>query len=266
MDKCMDKPATPNLQALILDMDGVLWKEDEPIGDLPEIFRRIEQRGLQVTLATNNATKTVDQYLHKLKGFGVTLQPAQIVNSPQAVAHYLRERYPSGGAVYVLGEDGLHQAIQESGFHHSQQDVLAVVVGMDRTLTYEKLTRATLLIRSGAQFIGSNPDCTFPTPEGLAPGAGAILAALEAATDQQPLILGKPAPEMYRIAMQRMNVAHENTLVVGDRLGTDIIGAQQLGCCTGLVLSGVTTLEAAREWDPAPDWIAKDLSDLMEKI
>jgi 4-nitrophenyl phosphatase len=137
---------------------------------------------------------------------------------------------------------------------------------MDRTLTYEKLTRATLLIRSGAQFIGSNPDRTFPTPEGLAPGAGAILAALEAATDQQPLILGKPAPELYRIAMRRMNVGPENTLVVGDRLGTDVIGAQQLGCRTGLVLSGVTTLEAAREWDPAPDWIAKDLSDLLEKI
>jgi 4-nitrophenyl phosphatase len=262
----MDKPASPHLNALILDMDGVLWREDEPIGDLPAIFQRIEQRGLQVTLATNNATKTVEQYLQKLSGFGVVLQPAQIINSPQAVAQYLRQRYPSGGGVYVLGEDGLHQAIQESGFHHSQRDVLAVVAGMDRALTYEKLARATLLIRSGAQFIGSNPDRTYPTPEGLVPGAGAILAAIEAATDQQPLILGKPAPEMYRIAMQRMNVSPENTLVVGDRLGTDIAGAQQLGCRTGLVLSGVTTLEAALEWEPAPDYIAKDLADLLEKI
>ncbi len=262
----MDKSASPHLKALILDMDGVLWREDEPIGNLPEIFRRIEQRGLQVTLATNNATKTVDQYLQKLGGFGVVLRPAQIVNSPQAVANYLRQRYPSGGGVYVLGEDGLHQAIQESGFHHRQHDVLAVVAGMDRRLTYEKLARASLLIRSGALFIGSNPDRTYPTPEGLAPGAGAILAAIEAATDQQPLILGKPAPEMYRIAMQRMNAAPENTLVVGDRLETDIAGAQQLGCRTGLVLSGVTTPEAAQEWVPAPDYIARDLAVLLEKI
>jgi HAD superfamily hydrolase (TIGR01457 family) len=262
----MDKSVSPHLQALILDMDGVLWRDDDPIGNLPEIFNRIKQRGLQVTLATNNATKTIEQYLQKLNGFGVILQPAQIVNSSQAVAHYLRQRYPSGGAVFVVGEDGLFQAVQESGFHHSQTDVLAVVVGMDRNLTYEKLAQATLLIRSGAQFVGSNPDRSFPTPAGLVPGAGAILAAIEAATDHQPLIVGKPAPEMYRIAMQRMGVAPENTLVVGDRLETDIIGAQQIGCHSGLVLSGVTTLEAARRWDPPPDWIAKDLTDLLEKI
>jgi 4-nitrophenyl phosphatase len=247
-------------------MDGVLWRADDPIGNLPEIFRRINQRGWQVTLATNNATLTIEQYIQKLRGFGVTLQPAQIVNSPQAVAYYLLHQYPGGGAVYLIGEDGLAQAITANGFQNREQDVLAVVVGMDRQVTYQKLTRATLLIRSGAQFLGTNPDRTFPTPEGLAPGNGAILAAIEAATDVQPLVLGKPAPEMYRVAMQRMGTTPENTLVVGDRLETDIIGAQQLGCRTGLVLSGVTTLAAAQAWKPAPDWIAKDLAELLEQI
>lgn len=262
----MDKPTSSQLQALILDMDGVLWKVDDPIGDLPAIFRRIEQCGWKVTLATNNATLTVDQFIQKMRGFGVALQPAQIVNSPQAVAYYLQRQYPGGGAVYLIGEDGLAQAITATGFQQREQDVLAVVVGMDRRVTYEKLARATLLIRSGAQFLGSNPDRTFPTPEGLVPGNGAILAAIEAATDTQPLILGKPAPEMYRLAMQRMGTTPENTLVVGDRLETDIIGAQQLGCRTGLVLSGVTSLAAAQAWKPGPDWIAKDLAELLEQI
>jgi 4-nitrophenyl phosphatase len=262
----MYSPPSSHPQALILDMDGVLWKSDDPIGNLPEIFHRIEQCGLQVTLATNNATLTVDQYIQKLRRYGVDLQPAQIVNSPQTVAYYLHHQYPDGGAVYLIGENGLVQTLKESGFHHRQQDVLAVVVGMDRRVTYEKLARATLLIRSGAQFLGTNPDRTFPTPEGLVPGNGAILAAIEAATDIKPLVLGKPAPEMYRLAMQRMGTIPENTLVVGDRLETDIIGAQQLGCRTGLVLSGVTTFSEAQAWKPNPDWIAKDLAELLEQI
>jgi len=105
---------------------------------------------------------------------------------------------------------------------------------MDRQVTYNKLKQATLLIRSGLPFIGTNPDRTFPTPQGLVPGSGAILAALEAATDQTPLILGKPSPEMYQVAMERMSVRPENTLVIGDRLETDIVGAQRLGCLTAL--------------------------------
>jgi 4-nitrophenyl phosphatase len=134
---------------------------------------------------------------------------------------------------------------------------------MDRSLTYAKLRRATLLIRAGVPFLGTNPDRTFPTPEGLVPGAGAILAALEAATYRQPLIMGKPQPEIYRAALLRMGVSPSETLVVGDRPDTDIAGGQALGCFTALLLSGVTSEDCARAWQPPPDLIAADLSSLL---
>lgn len=255
-----------SIRALILDMDGVLWKSTQAIGNLPGIFTQISSQGWRVALATNNATLSVDQYLAKLQGFGVSLEAWQIVNSSQAAAHYLKQKHPQGGSVYIVGEEGLILTLESSGFHLDTRDVLAVVAGMDRGLTFEKLRIATLLIRSGAPFIGTNPDRTFPTPEGQVPGAGSILAALETATDTSPVIVGKPSPEMYRVALERLGATPDQTLVVGDRLETDIAGAQALGCLTGLVLSGVTSPAAARAWSPAPDFIAEDLSRLLDWV
>jgi len=264
------------IKALILDMDGVLWRDEQPIGDLPAIFAAIATRNLLVTLATNNATLSTRQYLDKLSRLGVRLRPEQIVNSSQAAAHYLSRRFPSGGAVYVVGEDGLVDTLAEQGFiaekstkiplDDGQHKILAVVVGLDRNLDYHKITIAARLVRAGALFIGTNPDRTFPTPDGLVPGAGAILAAIESAADVPPIIVGKPSPEMYIVALQRMNIEPSAVLVVGDRLETDIIGGQQLGCRTALVLSGVTSSEAAHKWQPAPDLIASDLTALLSMI
>src|SRR5262249_4515289 len=145
---------TPPIRGLILDMDGVLWKDDIPIGDLPAIFKRITQRGLQVVLATNNATKTVDEYLAKLRGFGVDLEPSQIVTSSDATSHTLAKTFPQKGAVFVIGENGIVSALREKGFDtitdpDDESSVLAVVVGIDRGVTYKKLRRGTLHIRAG---------------------------------------------------------------------------------------------------------------------
>lgn len=257
----------PSIRALILDMDGVLWRGDQPLGDLPAVFQLIKRKNLQVVLATNNATLTVADYQKKIRSFGVELEDWQIVNSSQAVAHYLQQQFPAGGKVYVVGEDGLINTLAAQGFQHAEQDVVAVVAGLDRYLTYDKLTQATLLIRAGALYIGTNPDRTYPMPGGhLVPGAGAVLAALEAATDVAPMIIGKPAPEMYKVAMERLGTVSGETLVVGDRLETDIAGAQALGCRTALVLSGVTTREAALAWVPAPDCIEANLTELLKQL
>ncbi len=262
----MKTPTSADIEALNLDMDGVLWRDDQPIGDLKAIFSQIQQQRWQVTLATNNATRSVEQYLNKLKGFGVSLNPDQIVNSAQAVVHYLAINHPLGGNVYVIGEEGLLHTLAEDNFQHSLENPIAVIVGMDRELTYKKLRQATLLIRAGIPFIGTNPDRTFPTPGGLVPGAGAILAALEASTSISPIIVGKPSPEMYMVAMDRMGIKTEATLVVGDRLETDIAGAQKLGCPTALVLSGVTSWQAAQSWSPRPEWIEPDLASLLNRL
>ena len=150
------------------------------------------------------------------------------------------------------------------GFVHSSNNPLAVVAGLDRNVTYEKINQATYLINKGTPFIGTNPDKSLPTPEGFAPGAGSILAAIEAATNVQPEIIGKPQPTMFLHALNHLDEKPENTLVIGDRLETDIAGGQLAGCRTALVLSGVTTKEMAEKWKPGPDFIAENLNELIE--
>jgi 4-nitrophenyl phosphatase len=252
------------IKGLILDMDGVLWRGSEPIGNLSDIFSRLQERGWKITLATNNATRTISQYVERLQSYGVIVEPWQIINSAIAVAQYLHDRFPQGGPVYSIGETGLIEALDHQGFYQSDEDVIAVIASMDRQLSYEKLRKATLLIRGGAPFIATNPDRTFPTPEGLVPGAGSILAALEAACYKKPVITGKPSPAMYQIALARLGLAPCETLVVGDRPETDIAGAQAIGCRTALVLSGVTSLAEANIWHPTPDLIINDLEAISE--
>jgi len=244
-------------------MDGVLWQGQQPIGDLPSIFDRIRQRDWKVILATNNASRTPQQYVERLDGYGVHVDTWQVINSAYAITSYLSRQYPAGGTIYVIGEVGITEALKEYGFTIGENNPIAVVVGLDRQLSYEKLRRATLFIRSGVPFIGANPDRTFPTPEGLVPGAGAILAAIETATSVKPLIMGKPSPAMYQLALERLGTPPEKTLVVGDRLETDIAGAQAIGCRTALVLSGVTPEADAYAWQPPPDVIARDLTSLV---
>jgi len=260
----------PSIKALILDMDGVLWRNTAPIGDLPAIFARIHERELKAVMATNNATKTVEQFLAKFANFGVRLEPQQIVTSAVATAHTLAVQYPAGGPVYVVGEDGIQHALEDEGFGvitdpEDDTPVISVVAAMDRHITYPKLRRAGMHIRAGAAFYGTNPDKTFPTPQGLAPGAGSILAAIEAAGGVAPIIIGKPQPAMMLIALERLGTKPEETLVVGDRLETDIIAGQAAGCKTALVLSGVSTQEQVENWSPMPDMILKNLATLLEQ-
>ncbi|MBT3390664.1 MAG: HAD-IIA family hydrolase [Chloroflexi bacterium] len=255
-----------SLRALILDMDGVIWRGQEPIGNLPQIFATIQQRGLGVVMATNNSTKTPVQYIQRMAGYGVSLEPWQVVNSSEATAAYLREKFPAGGAVYIVGEGGLFSTLEAHGFYHSETEALAVVAGLDKKLSYEKLMQANAFIRAGAIFVGTNPDRTFPTPDGQVPGAGVMLAAIEAASYVAPLIAGKPQTGMYALALQRLGVSAAETLVVGDRLETDIAGGQNIGAPTALVLSGVTTRAQAEKWQPAPDLIADDLTALLAML
>ena len=253
-----------NIRALLLDMDGVLWRGPQPIGDLPAIFNEITSRNWKVILATNNATASIKQYLEKIRSFGVYLESWQVINSSQAAARYLSRLHPHGGSVFIIGEEGLSQILAQVGFTQSDESPLAVVVGMDRNLTYQKLARATLLIRSGVPFIATNTDRTFPIPEGLVPGAGSIVAALETASDIQAVVVGKPAPEMYLAALERLGTSIPETLVVGDRLETDIAGGQAAGMPVALVLSGVSTRKQGEAWKPVVDAIAEDLAGLVE--
>ena len=257
---------SPPIRGLILDMDGVLWKDTTPLVDLPAIFEKAKSSGIRVMLATNNATRTTADYVKKISTYGVEVDESQIITAAIATAEILSRRFPSGGPVYVVGERGLVHALEQRGFYRSDKNVVAVVGGLDLQISYEKLKLATLLIRSGVPFYFTNIDRTYPTPEGLIPGAGTILAALQAASDVEPILAGKPSPLMFEIALQRRGLQPSETLGVGDRLETDIAGAQRAGCKSAVVLSGVATMEQIRHWRPIPDIIAKDLREVIEKI
>ncbi|HET9910605.1 MAG TPA: HAD-IIA family hydrolase, partial [Anaerolineales bacterium] len=233
------------IKALIIDMDGVIWKSDAPIGDLAATFRRVRERGLKFVFATNNSTKTPDQYVARLKEFGVEVDLWQVVTSSQGAAHALAQKFPRGTKVFMIGEDGIQLALEERGFEvlsvEDAQQAEVVVMGIDRGITFEKACEATLLVRRGIPFYGTNPDKTFPTPRGEIPGAGAWLSVITTATNVQPIIAGKPFPFLMDLSLERLGTAKEETLVIGDRLETDIAAGQAVGCPTALVLSGVST-------------------------
>lgn len=258
------------ITALIIDMDGVIWKADTPIGNLPEIFGRIRERELSFVFATNNSTRTPQQYVERLRAFGVRVEPWQVITSSQGAAHALAKAFPPGSRVYMVGEDGVRLALEQRGFQvlgvEDASEADAVVMGMDRGINFEKVVEATLLVRKGIPFYATNPDRTFPTPRGEIPGAGAWLSVITTATDIQPVVAGKPYPLLMELAIEILGTARQETLVVGDRLETDIAAAQAAGCPAAVVLSGVSTLSQAEAWKPAPDLIVSDLTALIQRL
>jgi 4-nitrophenyl phosphatase len=258
----------PSLKGLILDMDGVLWKDAEPIIDFPTVFGRIEALGLKVVLATNNATKRVEEYLEKISWFGIELSPKQIITSAEATAGYLRKHADPAKPVYVVGTDSLKHTVASAGFviadEADYQTPGAVVVGLDPEINYRKLSNATLLVRNGAMFIATNPDVSYPTPLGQIPGAGAMVSAIQAASETVPITIGKPYPSMFQEAFSRMALTPNQVMGIGDRLETDILGAQRSGSLSGCVLSGVSTRAMAEAWLPSVNIIAEDLARLLD--
>ena len=252
-----------DIRALIIDMDGVLYRGSTPLPGLHDFFGLLERLSVDFSLATNNSSRTPQDYVTKLAGMNVAVKPERIITSSTATALYLKGQAPSGAPVYLIGERGIQAALEEQGFRSVNDGAEYVVVGMDRHLSYQKLRKATLLIRDGAAFVGCNPDKTFPTEEGLVPGCGTILAALEAATDQPPLVIGKPRPTMFQLAMESMRAHRETTAVLGDRLETDILGGIDAGLATILVLSGVTRQDDLAGSGIRPRWIFEDLVDLV---
>ncbi len=253
-----------SIRNLIVDMDGVLYRGDAPIPGIVPFFQFLREKGIRFLLATNNSTLTPQEYSAKMARMGVDIPPESILTSGLAAADYLATRYPKGTRVHVIGETGLREALTSAGFVLANEDVQAVVVGMDRQVTFEKLARATLLIRAGAFFVGTNPDKTLPVPEGEIPGNGALLALLEAASGVSPLVIGKPEKHLYEIAMRRLGAAKETTAALGDRLETDILGASRAGLFSIMVLSGVSTREQALASPYQPDLIFQDVGELAE--
>ncbi len=269
-----------NIRALIIDMDGVLWHGAQPLPGLIEFFQTLRERQIRFILATNNASLTPVQYVTKLAQMGVTVAQNQILTSGIATALYLSKLVnPAETRVFVVGEDGATQPLIEHGFTLTElyevnnsnsgtgkKGADIVVCGKDQTLTWDKLATATLNIRAGAKFIGTNADTTLPTERGITHGNGAILAALEVATGVTPTIIGKPEPIIYQQALALLGVEPAETVAIGDRLETDILGAVRTGIRSIMVLTGVSTEDDLKEADYQPTWVMPDIRAVTQAL
>lgn len=255
-----------NVRHLLLDMDGVIYRGDQPMPDLHVLKDFLEQRRFSFLLVTNNASMDSLQFSRKLANMGWPVPQDQIVTSAEAAAWYLAQHREVGTRVYVIGMKPLVDAILKRPEAHFVWDEASpdwVVVGIDFSLTYEKLKLATLAIRRGARFVATNGDAVFPSSEGLIPGNGAIVAALRVATGVEPIVLGKPHATLFQAALAKLKASPKDVLMVGDNLETDIAGAKQLGMHAALVLTGVSTETDLRGAQVKPDLVFRSLSELV---
>ncbi|HEU5098880.1 MAG TPA: HAD-IIA family hydrolase [Roseiflexaceae bacterium] len=228
--------------AALLDMDGVLYRGQMPLPGVNEMLAMFTRRGITYACVTNNSTLTPEQYESKLAAMGIAIPAARVITSSVATRRYLETQALRGTTAFYIGMEGLREALFGDGyFIYDEQRPQIVVSGLDMGATYTKLKIAALAIRAGARFVGTNPDLTLPTEEGLVPGAGSIQALLTAATGVTPLVIGKPEPTMLHAAIDILQADPQRTLVIGDRLDTDIAGAAAAGLASALVLTGVTT-------------------------
>ncbi len=268
-----------NIRALIIDMDGVLWHGTQAMPGLVEFFQTLNDLDIRYILATNNASLTPEQYVTKLVNMGVTVSQKQILTSGMATALYLSERVnPKETRVFVVGEDGATQPLLELGFtltglyevnnsdKPEQKGADIVVCGKDETLTWAKLATASLNIRAGASFIGTNADTTLPTEHGITHGNGAILAALEVATGVSPTIIGKPEPIIYQQALGLLGINPDETVALGDRLETDILGAVRTGIRSIMVLTGISSEADLQDSDYQPTWVMADIRSVTKAL
>ncbi len=269
-----------NIGGLIIDMDGVLWHGNKPLPGLSDFFATIRERQIPFVLATNNASLTQQQYIDKLASMEVEVAANEILTSSMATARYLKENLPENQRrVYVIGEAGLTEPLQQQGFTLTdlyqvnqpdkginQEGADIVVSGLDRKLTWDKLATATLNIRAGAAFYATNADTTLPTELGEVMGNGGVLAALTAATGQTPIVIGKPEPILYQQALEILGTDRHNTIAIGDRLNTDILGAVNAGMRSLMVLTGVSSEADIAGVDYAPDWVLPDIQAITETL
>jgi HAD superfamily hydrolase (TIGR01457 family) len=255
-----------SVRTLLCDMDGVLYRGSRLLPGVPGFLAFLEARGVACACITNNSTLTPEEYEAKLASLGVAVPAQRVVTSALATSRHLRARHPRGTTVYAIGMNGLRQALFADGYF-VEADIRPqlVVQGADFEVTYAKLKTACLAIRAGARFVATNPDRTYPSEEGLVPGAGAIGAALRAATDVEPEVVGKPMPTLFRVALEQLGGEPAGALVLGDRLDTDVAGARNAGLASALVLTGVSTRADLERSPQQPDWVFADLPELVER-
>lgn len=253
------------VQGWLIDLDGVIYRGDQLLAGAPEFVAALREEKIPFLFLTNNSSRTPEQYAERLSRMGIPAGPQDFYTSSQATAEYLRREAPPNTPIFVIGMDGIRQALEEAGFRITQDPSEAAycVVGYDNRITYHDLAQAARAVYAGARLIGTNPDPTLPVEDGFIPGAGAILAAIATAAGVTPLVIGKPEPTMLSLALERLGVPAERAAIVGDRLNTDVAGGLRLGLLTVLVLTGSTRRQDAERSNVQPHLIVENLVELL---
>lgn len=229
----------PKISGIISDLDGVTYRGDEPIESAVTVFQHWSDIGLPYAFVTNNSTKSAEEFSAKLNAMGIPADPARIVTTSAVAAARLSELLEPRSRVMVIGAQALVRAVADRDFEIADEDVDAVVAGLDRSFTYERLASAQTALLGGAHFIGTNPDPLLPKSSGSEPGAGAILKAIETASGVVPTIIGKPKPDLVTTALSILGTDRQSTFMLGDQIMTDIVAGHAAGLATIRVRTGV---------------------------
>jgi HAD superfamily hydrolase (TIGR01450 family) len=261
-------PLAAHYDHVLLDLDGCIWVGDTPTPRSAEAVDALRAAGKGIAFVTNDARHGTEDFVQKLWRLGLRASVEEVVTVGGALQHVLNEHH-HGASAYVLGSSAVHRHVSDAGLrvvNGTAFDTRAevVVVAGHETLVYDELRIATQALLRGAAFWGAGRDRTYPMPDGPWPGTGPIIAALEAATEREAETVGKPQPQLFLTALDRLGAgASAKALVVGDRLDVDVAGARAAGLDGAVVLSGATTAAQAAAADPAPVAVAADLGDLV---
>jgi NagD protein len=252
-------------RAWLMDMDGVLVHEEEPVPGADRFLARLNELGRRYLVLTNNSIYTPRDLAARLRLSGLDVPEEAIWTSALATARFLEQQRPVGSA-FAVGETGLTTALHDAGYTLTERDPDYVVLGETRTYSFERITRAIRLIQGGARFIATNPDPTGPSLDGTLPATGSVAALISRATGRDPYFVGKPNPLMMRSALNALEAHSESTIMLGDRMDTDIVSGLEAGLETILVLSGVTSRAEADRFPYRASRIVDSVADLIDDV
>ncbi|MFB6800562.1 TIGR01457 family HAD-type hydrolase [Peribacillus butanolivorans] len=242
----------------LIDLDGTMYRGTEQIAEAAGFINELIKRDIPYLFVTNNSSRTPAQVADKLRSLGISTEDDQVFTTSMATANYIAEQ-KEGASVYVVGEEGIIEALKEKGMNLVDESPDFLVMGIDRGVNYEKLSKACLAVRNGAVFISTNGDIAIPTEQGLLPGNGALTSVVSVSTQVQPIFIGKPESVIVEQALRVLGVPKEETIMVGDNYDTDILAGLNAGIDTLLVHTGVTTKERLEQYEKQPTYVVDTL-------
>jgi len=250
-------------KAFISDIDGVIYHGNKLLPGVPEFVEWLKRENKKFLFLTNSSERTARELQEKMSRLGIDLEEHVFYTSALATAYFLAAQRP-GGTAYIIGEAGLINAMYNAGYTMNNYNPDYVVVGDTRSYSFEKIEQAVNLVLKGAKLIGTNPDLTGPVENGIIPATKALISPIELATGRQAYFVGKPNPLMMRIALKRIGCSNEETIIIGDRMDTDIIAGIESEIETLLVLTGISTLKTVDKFPYRPTYILEGVYDLIK--